>query len=213
MNPGDYRKEFMQHRYAPPGMETAQLEELGEILQERLADLIDLSLILKHVHWNVVGDGFIAVHELMDMQDTAVRTMVDDMAERISTIGGIAAGLAGQVAQNRTAEDDYALDRGHVLAHLGALDVVYTRVISGHRAAIGPVAKIDPISEDLLISQTRTLEKHHWFIRAHLEDIDGRLSTDEASSEEDAAAAAVTAPQPGEETTDEEVKPPAKRSA
>jgi hypothetical protein len=58
------------------------------------------------------------------------------------------------------------------------------------------------------------LEKHHWFIRAHLEDIEGRLSTDDASSEEDAAAAAVTAPQPGEETVEgEEGVQPARRSA
>jgi starvation-inducible DNA-binding protein len=90
------------------------------------------------------------------------------------------------------------------MQHLGALDVVYSRIVSGHRDAIEAVAKIDPISEDLLISQTRALEKHHWFIRAHLEDIEGRLSTDDASSEEDAAAAAVTAPKPGEETIEEE---------
>lgn len=203
----------MQHRFAPPGLERDQVEGLGESLQERLADLIDLSLTLKHVHWNVVGDGFIAVHELMDMQTEGVRTMVDDTAERISTIGGIAAGLTGQVAENRTSDDDYALDRGHVRAHLGALDVVYDRVISGHRDAIDVIGKIDPVSEDLLIGQTRELEKYQWFIRAHLENVDGRLSTDDAESEIDAAAAAVTAPLPGEELVEEEELEPARQPA
>lgn len=49
-------------------MDTGQAEEIAGVLQERLASLIDLSLTLKHVHWNVVGSGFLAVHELMDSQ-------------------------------------------------------------------------------------------------------------------------------------------------
>jgi hypothetical protein len=77
----------MKHLYAPAGLSAGEAEKLGDILQERLSSLIDLSLILKHVHWNVVGPGFIAVHELMDVQVESTREMVDAVAERISTSG------------------------------------------------------------------------------------------------------------------------------
>jgi len=87
----------MRHEYAPAGMDTGDAEKVGTILQERLASLIDLSLVLKHVHWNVIGPGFIAIHELMDEQTDVTREMVDEAAERISTLGGVAAGLAQQV--------------------------------------------------------------------------------------------------------------------
>lgn len=193
----------MEHRYAPAGMNTGQAEKIGAILQERLASLIDLSLILKHVHWNVIGSGFIAVHEMMDTQTDDVRAMVDEIAERISTLGGVAGGLAGQVVEMRSADDEYALGRAPVMAHLGGLDKVYERVGSGHREAIEQVANMDAVTEDLLITQTARLELNHWFIRAHLSDTDGRLATEGATNQLDAAVAAGHALQP-EAVSDEE---------
>jgi starvation-inducible DNA-binding protein len=186
----------MQHRYAPSGLDTGQAEKVAAVLQERLASLIDLSLTLKHVHWNVVGSGFIAIHEMMDSQTVQTRDMIDAVAERISTLGGVAGGLATQVVEMRTADDEYALGRAPVMAHLGALDKVYERVGAGQREAIEQVSSIDPITEDLLISHTAQLELNHWFIRAHLSDTDGRLATEGTNSQLDAATAATYALQP-----------------
>lgn len=186
----------MEHKYAPSGMDTGKAEKIAAILQERLASLIDLSLTLKHIHWNVIGSGFIAVHEMMDTQTEAVREMVDEVAERISTLGGVAGGLATQVVDMRSADDEYALGRAPVMAHLGALDKVYERIGSGHREAIEQVSTLDPISEDMLISQTAQLEMNHWFVRAHLSDTDGRLATHGTVTQLDAATAAAHALQP-----------------
>ena len=182
--------------YAPAGLETGDAGKVATILQERLATLVDLSLTLKHVHWNVIGPGFIAVHEMMDTQVDSTRTMVDAVAERITTLGGVAAGLAGQVNEMRHANDDYALGRGPLAAHLGALDKVYEQACSGHRTAIEQVGSIDPVSEDLLISQLAELELNHWFVRAHISDTDGRLATHGTLTQLDAAAAATYALQP-----------------
>jgi starvation-inducible DNA-binding protein len=189
----------MEPQYAPAGMSTGDAGEVTAILQSRLADLIDLSLTLKHVHWNVVGFGFIGVHKLMDEQTDAVRALVDEVAERITTLGAVAAGLPSQVVEERTSDADYALGRGPVMAHLGALDKVYERVISGHRDAISAVEQTDPVSEDLLISQTATLDLHHWFVRAHLSDTEGNLATLGNDSELDAAAASANLLQPAAE--------------
>ena len=76
------------------------------------------------------------------------------------------------------------------------MDKVYERVGNGHREAIEQVASLDPITEDLLISQTAQLEMNHWFIRAHLSDTDGRLATQDATTQMDAATAAAYALQP-----------------
>ena len=186
----------MEHAFAPAGLDTGSAQKLDTILQERLASLIDLSLTLKHIHWNVVGPGFIAVHEMMDGQTVQTRAMVDEVAERIATLGGVAGGLAGQVVELRSADDEYALGRAPVMAHLGALDKVYERIGQGHREAIEQVSSLDPMTEDLLVSQTRTIELNHWFVRAHLEDIDGRLVTEDATGQLDAAVAASEGLQP-----------------
>jgi starvation-inducible DNA-binding protein len=186
----------MKHMYAPAGIETGDAEKVATILQERLATLVDLSLILKHVHWNVIGPGFIAVHEMMDAQTDQTRDMVDEVAERISTLGGVPAGLAQQVVDMRATDEQYALGRAPVMAHLGALDKVYENVGAAHRSAIEQVSNIDPISEDLLVSQARRLELNHWFIRAHVSDTDGRLTTEGSVDQLDAATAATYALQP-----------------
>lgn len=193
----------MKHNYAPSGMDTGTAEKIASILQDRLASLVDLALILKHIHWNLIGSEFIGIHKMMDTQTDSVRGMVDEVAERISTLGGVAGGLATQVVEMRSANDEYALGRAPVMAHLGALDKVYEREGAAHREAVEQMASLDPITEDLLIGQTAQLEKNHWFVRAHLSDTDGRLATLGTTTQLDAATAAANALQP--EAVSEEI--------
>ena len=75
-------------KYTVPGMSDADAERVITLLQDRLHAANDLHLTLKHVHWNVVGPHFIAVHEMIDPQVGAVRGFADDLAERIATMGG-----------------------------------------------------------------------------------------------------------------------------
>ncbi len=166
----------MTHHYSPAGLDTGDAEKTAAILQDRLAALIDLSLVLKHIHWNVTGAGFVAVHELMDAQTLQTRAMLDAAAERISTLGGTPVGLVSQVAKSVSSED-YPLGRASVMDHLRALDQVYARIGEDHRQAIEQVAALDPITEDLLVSQTSELELMHWFIRAHISDPEGHIKT------------------------------------
>jgi starvation-inducible DNA-binding protein len=140
-------------------------------LQERLVALIDLQLTLKHIHWNVVGMNFIAIHEMIDPQVDAVRLQSDAVAERIATLGGEPKGTPGAVVEMRD-WNDYALDRAPSVQHLVALDDVYTGVIADHRRAVEAVGG-DPVTEDLLIGHLGELELFQWFVRAHLKDATG----------------------------------------
>jgi starvation-inducible DNA-binding protein len=176
-------------KYTVPGMTGAQGGQVITLLRGRLHALNDLALTLKHIHWNVVGPHFIAVHEMLDPQVDAVREMVDKTAERISTLGGSPPGTPGVLVAER-AWEDYSVGRAEAIEHLGALDLVYTGVIEDHRRAVQETDEPDPITQDLLIEQLRELELFQWFVRAHLESAGGRLSTAGAHTEEDAAARA-----------------------
>jgi starvation-inducible DNA-binding protein len=178
----------MSTGFSVPGLDEGKAAEVRTCLQERLNALIDLSLTLKHIHWNVVGPSFIGVHEMLDPQYDAVHAMVDEVAERIATLGGAPVGTPGAVVANRS-WDDYSVGRATTQEHLSALDLVYSGVIEDHRAAIA-VCEDEPISEDLLIGQSAQLEQSQWFVRAHLEDGTGHLVNEGASSEEEAVAAA-----------------------
>jgi starvation-inducible DNA-binding protein len=175
--------------YTAPGLQPEQAQKVADRLQQRLTALIDLQLTLKHVHWNVVGPNFIAVHEMLDPQVARVREMTDDVAERIATLGFEPRGTPGYVASHRTWED-YSINRGTTQEHLAALDVAYTGVISDHRAAMQEFDELDLVSQDVLISQLEDLELYQWFVRAHLEDSAGRLAHEGRTAEGDAARAA-----------------------
>lgn len=155
-----------------PGMSQQDTSEVISLLSTRLASLLDLALTLKHVHWNVYGQGFIAVHKMLDPQVDAVRLMVDDTAERIATLGGSPQGTPQAIIDQRTWKD-YSLGKARVHQHLEELDRVYAGVIEDHRKAQASVSSLDPVTEDMLLGQLRELELYQWFIRAHLEPSGG----------------------------------------
>ncbi|MET0199173.1 MAG: DNA starvation/stationary phase protection protein [Rhodococcus fascians] len=173
--------------YTVPGLSTDQGARVAALLQDRLNAYNDLHLTLKHIHWNVVGPNFISVHEMLDPQVEAVRGFADDVAERIATLGSAALGTPGTIVKERS-WDDYSIGRATAIEHLGALDLVYVGVIGDTRKAIAEIGEIDPVTEDLLIGQSGQLELFHWFVRAHLENSGGQLSTAGASSETEAAS-------------------------
>ncbi|MFI7483592.1 Dps family protein [Kocuria sp. M1R5S2] len=175
--------------YTVPGLSTQNGHEVAQTLQQRLHALNDLQLTLKHAHWNVVGPNFIAVHEMLDPQIELVRGFVDELAERMATMGVGPSGLPGDLVRARTWED-YSVHRASAVEHLAALDLVYTGVIGDHRDALRKVGELDPITEDMLIGQVRELELFQWFMRAHLENSGGELQHGAARTERDAAESA-----------------------
>jgi starvation-inducible DNA-binding protein len=172
--------------YTVPGLKPDDAAEVIALLQDRLNALNDLALTLKHVHWNVVGPHFIAVHTMLDPQVDAVRLMVDETAERIATLGGSPVGTPGALVAQRS-WDDYSIGRADTNAHLAALDVVYNGLIGDHREAIEKTEELDPVTEDMLVAQSAQLEQFQWFARAHLETADGTLATAGAKDEKSAA--------------------------
>ncbi|MBC2637971.1 MULTISPECIES: Dps family protein [unclassified Rhodococcus (in: high G+C Gram-positive bacteria)] len=176
-------------KFTVPGLSDEQGARVADILQKRLSAYNDLHLTLKHIHWNVVGPNFIGVHEMIDPQVELVRGYADAVAERIAALGQSPDGTPAAIARDRT-WDDYSVKRDTAQAHLGALDLVYSGVVEDNRKAISETGDLDPITEDLLIGQTGELEKFQWFVRAHLENSGGNLSTDGAHTEKQAATQA-----------------------
>ncbi len=164
-----------QAKFTAPGMSNESAEKTIAALDNRMVTLIDLQLTLKHIHWNVVGPNFIGVHEMLDPQVEAVREMTDTIAERIATLGGIPVGTPKSIVDRRT-WNEYSLGKGLVTEHLGALDKVYNGINADHRKAIEAVSDLDPVSEDMLISQLADLEQFQWFVRAHIESATGELT-------------------------------------
>lgn len=158
----------MALEYVVPGLDEAASEKIVAILQNRLSQEQEASLILKHAHWNVTGPNFIAVHEMLDPQIEIVRNQADETAERIATLGGSAEGRPDDIMRNRTWKGMDLTGRHSTLDYLKALCDFYDSFIADDREAIKELDELDVISSNIVQDHVQDLEKFQWFMRSHL---------------------------------------------
>jgi starvation-inducible DNA-binding protein len=144
-----------------------QRKELVEILNRSLADAMDLKSQAKQAHWNVKGPNFIALHELFDQVATELETHVDDLAERVTTLGGTALGTV-RIAAETSSLEQYPLEITDGTAHVDALSTVLADFGRKVRRNIDVTDKLgDADSADLYTSISRAIDKLLWFVEAH----------------------------------------------
>ncbi len=141
-----------------------------EILNARLADAIDLQSQVKHAHWNVKGPQFIALHELFDKISDVVLEQIDEIAERVTALAGMAEGTV-TVAAKRSKLKNYPLNITAGKDHLYYLSSQLAAFGKAARAAIDDTAKLgDADTADLFTGVSREIDKYLWFLEAHLQD-------------------------------------------
>lgn len=142
-------------------------EKLIAILNRRLADASDLKSQAKQAHWNVKGPQFIALHELFDEVAAKVDTHVDDIAERITELGGTAMGTVRLAAQNSSLSE-YPHEIYDGPAHVDALSTALSDFGKKVRADIDTTGDLgDMDTADLFTEISRSIDKLLWFVEAH----------------------------------------------
>jgi starvation-inducible DNA-binding protein len=140
-------------------------ESTGAILQATLVDLIDLSLIAKQAHWNVVGPNFRSAHLQLDELVAASRQYVDDVAERANAIGVSPNGKTKTVLES-SGIPDYPDNWQSVESTVAAIVTILGELIKRLRTRIAETDKSDLVTQDLLIGIAAELEKQHWMWQA-----------------------------------------------
>jgi len=141
--------------------------ELNEIINQRLADSIDLQMQLKQAHWNVKGPHFIGLHELFDKIAEEVESYVDEIAERIVQLGGITQGTA-RVAATRSRLEEYPLTIADGSAHVEAVAKALSTFGREARLSIDEANALDDAdTADLFTAVSRGIDKWLWFVEAH----------------------------------------------
>lgn len=143
-----------------------------ELLNDRLADAIDLALIIKQAHWNVKGPRFIAVHEMLDGFRKEIDEHVDIIAERAVQLGGTAFGTS-QVVARGTHLPGYPTDIYKINDHFAALIERYALAARRARKAIDEADEAgDADTADIFTAYSRTLDKELWFLESHMQESD-----------------------------------------
>jgi starvation-inducible DNA-binding protein len=140
-------------------------EATGAVLQATLVDLVDLSLIAKQAHWNVVGPNFRSAHLQLDELVDAARQFTDDVAERANAIGISPNGKAKTVVES-SGIPNYPDNWRSVEATVASIVTILGEFIKRLRKRIDDTDKSDLVTQDLLIEIARELEKQHWMWQA-----------------------------------------------
>lgn len=150
-------------------LEQSAREGLVDLLNRQLADTSDLASQLKQAHWNVKGLHFQQLHELFDAVHGAILPFVDELAERVTTLGGTAMGTVRMAARASTLPE-YPADTVAGRAHLEALQARVAAFAGSIRAAIARSEELgDPTTADLFTEVSRAVDLQLYFIESHLQ--------------------------------------------
>jgi starvation-inducible DNA-binding protein len=142
---------------------------IGETLNARLADGLDLHSQIKVAHWNVKGPQFAALHPLFETFAVSLASHNDTLAERAVTLGAMAHGTVRHAARTSRLPD-YPRDVTRDAEHVGLLADRIEGYLAGVRDSRATAEKYgDTDTVDLLTQIVTEFEKHAWFLRASLD--------------------------------------------
>lgn len=142
-------------------------EKVIGLLNQSLADAMDLKSQAKQAHWNVKGPSFIALHELFDQVATEMDTHVDDLAERVTALGGVAMGTV-RLAAERSSLSEYPHEISDGAAHVDALSTAMSDFGRKVRSNIDATEDLgDKDTADIYTGISKAVDKLLWFVEAH----------------------------------------------
>lgn len=150
------------------GISQEASQKIAAELCNVLADSYLLLLKTHYYHWNVTGPHFQALHTMFELQYNALFLAVDEVAERIRSLGFVAPGTYREYAALSAVKEDEALPEGWQVMVKNLVEA-HEALIRRLRAAI-PVAVegSDDTTADLLTGRLAEHEKTAWMLRSTL---------------------------------------------
>lgn len=172
-----HKKAAQKHKACSPQLMYPTKNTLSEqirfksinLLQERLAEGIDMMLQTKQAHWNVKGESFYSMHKLFDKVNEESREWVDLMAERLVQLGGVAEGTL-QTVSHRSKIASYPLNISSGADHADALSKGLAQFGEKICRAIDQASEFgDQDTADVFTEISRAIDTFIWMVEAHLQ--------------------------------------------
>lgn len=151
------------------GITDKNLKAVCVILNNCLADSHILYFKLRKYHWNVQGDNFMELHQLFETHYEQVQEAIDNIAERISQLGGIAIGTTSEFSKNSSLKEHPGKNPAN-MEMIAELLGDHETVIKNLRAGIDDADEkySDQGTADFLTDLIRAHEKMAWTLRRYL---------------------------------------------
>jgi starvation-inducible DNA-binding protein len=146
----------------------AETKKVAEAASRLLADSYTLYLKTHNFHWNVTGPMFTTLHTLFETQYTELALAVDEIAERIRTVGEYAPGSYSAFAKLAKVKEAASVPKAVEMIEVLIADQ-QTVVKSARKLIEAAEAAGDQASADLGVRRIEVHEKNAWMLRSHLE--------------------------------------------
>jgi len=144
--------------------------KINVVLNQQLADASDLRSQLKQAHWNVKGPAFWQLHKLFDEVAEQAEGWIDELAERVTALGGYARGTVRMAAASSTLPE-LPTDITDGMEYVKAVVERLAAFANSAREAIDWADKLgDAGTADLFTEISRCADKYLYFLEAHLQD-------------------------------------------
>ena len=149
-------------------MTTEAKQATVEALSELLASSYTLYVKTHNYHWNVTGPMFSALHALFEVQYTEMAIALDEIAERIRSLGAYAPGSFSAFAELSSVKEENSHPKAmEMVANLAADQEIIAGLAANVMAAAEAIN--DQVTVDLAVRRSDVHEKHAWMLRSHLE--------------------------------------------
>jgi starvation-inducible DNA-binding protein len=133
-----------------------------------LATSYSLYLKTHNYHWNVTGPMFTTLHTMFETQYTELALAVDEIAERIRSLGAFAPGSYTAFARLSTVTEENGRPKAEDMIRILTEDQI--KVADAARRVVEAAEEAgDQASADLGTRRLDIHEKHAWMLRSHLE--------------------------------------------
>ncbi len=147
---------------------TSEKEEVIDSLSVLLADSYTLYLKTHNYHWNVTGPMFTTLHTLFETEYTDLALAIDDIAERLRSLGARAPGSFTEFA--RLAAVKESMGSPSAIEMIEDLVADQATVVAGAKRVVEAAEKAhDQATADLGTRRIDVHEKNAWMLRSHLE--------------------------------------------
>ena len=148
------------------GLNEETRAKVSECLGRLLTNEYALYLKTLNFHWNITGHSFIGLHQLLEGNYEWLKLTIDEIAERIRTIGYTAPGAYHEHRAGGLHDQTKNLTAAAMLAELVVDHEAVTRQIRSTLNDLNGLS--DYSSEDMLIQWLKAHEKNTWILRSHL---------------------------------------------
>ena len=150
----------------PIGIKDNVRTQSVSVLNQLLADTMTLRDLYKKHHWQMSGPSFYQLHLLLDKHYAEQAALVDVVAERVMTLGGISVAMAADIAE-ATKIARPPKGREDVPTQLTRLLEAHELILlESHEAAAAAAASGDDGTNDMVNRFMQYKEKNTWMLRS-----------------------------------------------